>query len=182
MQNTTKSLPQYKWRYSIICRDYQSIHCARREFVTLILLQIGGRGGNPVTSVGTLYWAQGNKLQWNLIRMTKIFNWKTKTNRIWNCRLRPFCSGLRVLTHRGRDKMVTMIQTTFSNALSWAKMHKFRLRCSKFVPNGSINDTPALCCFRMTDNGLRSARRQAIIWKIDVFFTDAYMRHSVSMS
>ena len=31
-------------------------------------------------------------------------------------------------THWGRDKMVTNFQTTFSNAFSWMKMFKFRLR------------------------------------------------------
>ena len=32
------------------------------------------------------------------------------------------------LTHWGRDKMVAISQTTFSNAFSWMKMYKFRLR------------------------------------------------------
>ena len=32
------------------------------------------------------------------------------------------------LTHRGRDKMAAIFQTTFSNAFSWRKMFKFRLR------------------------------------------------------
>ena len=32
-----------------------------------------------------------------------------------------------VLTHWGRDKMDAISQTTFSNAFSWMKMHKFRL-------------------------------------------------------
>ena len=32
------------------------------------------------------------------------------------------------------------------------------------------------------DNGLVPARRQAIIWTNDGSFTDAYMRHSASMS
>ena len=32
------------------------------------------------------------------------------------------------LTHWGRDKMVAIFQTTFSNAFSWMKMFKFRLR------------------------------------------------------
>ena len=33
-----------------------------------------------------------------------------------------------VLTHWGRDKMAAIFQTTFSNAFSWMKMFKFRLR------------------------------------------------------
>ena len=32
------------------------------------------------------------------------------------------------LTHWGRDKMATIFQTTFSNAFSWMKMFKFRLK------------------------------------------------------
>ena len=32
------------------------------------------------------------------------------------------------LTHRGRDKMATVSQTTLSNAFSWMKMLEFRLR------------------------------------------------------
>ena len=32
------------------------------------------------------------------------------------------------LTHWGRDKMVAIFQTTFSNAFSWMKMFKFRLK------------------------------------------------------
>ena len=33
-----------------------------------------------------------------------------------------------------------------------------------------------------SDNGLAPARRQAIVWTNDGYFTDAYMRHSASMS
>ena len=33
----------------------------------------------------------------------------------------------RELTHWGRDKMVAIFQTTFSNTFSWMKMHEFRL-------------------------------------------------------
>ena len=32
------------------------------------------------------------------------------------------------LTHWGRDKMAAILQTTFSNAFSWMKIYKFRLR------------------------------------------------------
>ena len=37
-------------------------------------------------------------------------------------------SGSTILTHWGRDKMAAIFQTTFSNASSWMKMLKFRLR------------------------------------------------------
>ena len=43
----------------------------------------------------------------------------------------------------------------------------------KFVPRVPINNIPAL---------VQPARRQAIIWANDGLFTDAYMRHSASMS
>ena len=33
-----------------------------------------------------------------------------------------------------------------------------------------------------SDNGLVPTRRQAIIWTYDGYITDAYMRHSASMS
>ena len=73
------------------------------------------------------------------------------------------------LTHWGQDKMAAIFQTTLSNAFSWMKMYKFRFR---FVFNGPINNIPTL----------RPARRQTIIWTNDVNDSDAYMRHSTSMS
>ena len=47
----------------------------------------------------------------------------------------------------------------------------------KFVPKGPINNSSI-----GSDNGLAPSRRQAIIWTNDGQFTDAYMRHSASMS
>ena len=43
----------------------------------------------------------------------------------------------------------------------------------KFVPKVPINNIPAL---------VQPTRRQAIIWTNDGLFTDAYMRHSASIS
>ena len=50
------------------------------------------------------------------------------------------------LTHWGRDKMAAILQTTLSNAISWMKMlDKILIKISlKFVPNGPINNIPAL--------------------------------------
>ena len=45
----------------------------------------------------------------------------------------------------------------------------------KYVPKSPINNIPTLVQI-MPD------RRQAIIWTNDGWFTDAYMRHSASMS
>ena len=47
-----------------------------------------------------------------------------------------------------------------------------------FVPKGSVNKYPIIG----SDNGKAPTRRQAIIWTNDGQFTDAYMRHSASMS
>ena len=39
-----------------------------------------------------------------------------------------WCSWTWELTYWGRDKMAAISQTTFSNAFSWLKMHKFQFR------------------------------------------------------
>ena len=68
----------------------------------------------------------GGKHQWDLNECVKCFIsenlFENKTKR------RPFCPGLNVLTHWGRDKIAAIFQTTFSNAFSWIKMYEFRLR------------------------------------------------------
>ena len=38
------------------------------------------------------------------------------------------CVFVMILTHWGRDKMVTISQTTLSNPFSWMKMFEFRLK------------------------------------------------------
>ena len=48
----------------------------------------------------------------------------------------------------------------------------------KFVPKGPINNVPS----SVLDNGLTPSRRQAIIWTNGGKFTEAYMRHSASVS
>ena len=48
----------------------------------------------------------------------------------------------------------------------------------KFVPKGPINNIFSTG----SDNGLAPTRRKAIIWTNDGLITDAYMRHSASMS
>ena len=52
-------------------------------------------------------------------------------------KLLPFCLGLNVLTHWGRDKMAAIFQTTFSNAFSWMTMYKFRLNFTEVCSQGS---------------------------------------------
>ena len=76
--------------------------------------------------------------------------------------------------------MADISQTTFSNAFSWMKENtSISINISlKFVPEGRINNILHIG----SDNGLAPTRRQAIIWTNDGKFTDAYMRHSASMS
>ena len=50
-------------------------------------------------------------------------------SRCWTRSLLPHdTTSPQWLTHWGRDKMAAIFQTTFSNAFSWMKMFKFRLR------------------------------------------------------
>ena len=66
-----------------------------------------------------------------------------------------------------------------------AKDRESRVICSwnnvgaVYIPLGfNINNYHAT----PLDNGLAPTRRQAIIWTNDSYITDAYMRHSASMS
>ena len=84
----------------------------------------------------------------------------------------------RPLTYLDQDKMADISQTTLSHAYSWKKMLEFRL---KFHWSSFLR--VQLTIFHQgSDNGLAPTRRQAIIWSNDGKFTDAYMRHSASMS
>ena len=74
--------------------------------------------------------------------------------------------------------MAAIFQTTFSNAFPSMKMYEFRLKFYKFCSQGSNEQYSSIG----SDNGLAPARRQAIIWTNDGLFTDAYMRHSASVS
>ena len=74
--------------------------------------------------------------------------------------------------------MAAIFQTTFSDAFClneniWIAINIFTELCSygiwQYFSIGS-------------DNGLAPVRREAIIWTNDGWFTDAYMRHSASMS
>ena len=53
----------------------------------------------------------------------KKMHLKMLTGKWW-----PFCLGVNVLTHWGRDKMAAVSQTTLSNAFSGMKMLEFWLR------------------------------------------------------
>ena len=73
--------------------------------------------------------------------------------------------------------MAAILQTIFSNAFSWMNMYKFRLRF-----HWSLLPGVQLKIFIGSDIGLAAAGRQAIIWTYDSYLTDAYLRHSASIS
>ena len=70
--------------------------------------------------------------------------------------------------------MAAISQTTFSSAFSSMKkkLHNISL---KYVPKGRIDNMAALV-------QIMTWRRRGIIWTNDGYFTDAYMRHTASMS
>ena len=69
-------------------------------------------------------------------------------------------------------------QTAFQNRFSWIRMHKFRLKFNLSLFLGSNQQYS----ITGSDNGLELTRWQAIIWSNGGKFTEAYMRHSASMS
>ena len=95
------------------------------------------------------------------------------------CReLRNDVMGL--LSPWGRDKMVVILQATFSRAFSSIKIPVFFIEISfRFVPNGLINNKSTfntqLTAFRQTGDTTLSKR---IVAKS----TQAYLRNSFSMS
>ena len=75
--------------------------------------------------------------------------------------------------------MAAIFQTTFSNAFSLDEEVRIPIKfLLKFVPRGSTWHYSIIG----SDNGLVPYRRQAIIWTNGSWITDAYMRHSASMS
>ena len=54
-------------------------------------------------------------------------------------------SNIRLLTHWGQYKIQAVLQTTFSNTLSWMKIYEFWLIFSlKSVPKGPVNNISVL--------------------------------------
>ena len=77
--------------------------------------------------------AGANELSYSVIPMAgHVVGISFLSSLIWLCS---------VLTHWGRDKMDTILQTTCSSAFFLMKMFEFRM---KFVPKGSINNNPTL--------------------------------------
>ena len=70
--------------------------------------------------------------------------------------------------------MAAISQTTLSKLIFVNENVRISIKISlKLVPYGPIYNIPAL---------VQTGRRQAIIWTNDCKSTDAYMRHSASMS
>ena len=95
-----------------------------------------------------------------------VFYWHRMTyTLIMDKKLRPlFYLAYKTL----RDKMATIFQKTFSNAVSWMKIFEFHGRLFQ----GSNQQYSSIG----SDNGLVPTRRQAIIWTNYGFFTDVHMR------
>ena len=93
------------------------------------------------------------------------------------CRLQNgghVCSGLNVLSHYGIDEMAASLQTTFSNTSSSMKLSEFCIRLHLNLFPGD----PALI-------EIKAWRQQATYYYLNqcpMLFTNAYIRHSASMS
>ena len=81
------------------------------------------------------------------------------------------------LTHWGQDKMVDMFQTTFSNTFSWKKMNEFRLRFRLFLRVQLIIFQHMFQIMVWRRTGDKPLSEPTMVW-----FSDAYMRHSTSLS
>ena len=66
------------------------------------------------------------------------------------------------LTHLGRDKIATILQTTFLNAFSWIKILEFRFHLN-FIEVCSLGSNWQQVSIG-SDNGLVLNRQQTIIW------------------
>ena len=77
--------------------------------------------------------------------------------------------GANGLTHWGWNKMATISQVTCSNAFSWMKIFKLRLKFHRSLTNWGW--VMHICVSKLTiigsDNGWVAGRRQTIIWTND---------------
>ena len=72
-----------------------------------------------------LNWTLGTNFS-EILSEIDTFSFKQMRLKISSGKWRPYCLGLYVLTHWGRDKMAAIFQT-FSNGFSGMKMYEFRL-------------------------------------------------------
>ena len=73
-----------------------------------------------------LNWTLGTNFS-KILSEIDTFSFKQMRLKMSSGKWRPYCLGLNVLTHWGRDKMAAIFQTTFSNGFSGMKMYEFRL-------------------------------------------------------
>ena len=89
-----------------------------------------------------------------------------------------WCYELSHLTHWGRDKIDAILETTFSNAISWMKMDEFRsiFHRSLFlkVQLSNIPELVQIMAWRRTGD-------KPLSEPMMTQFNDAYMRHSAAM-
>ena len=102
----------------------------------------------------------------------QTFSLKKRHLKLSSAKWRPFCLGLNVLspqiyefvlfTYWGLNKMVNILETTFSNVFSWMKIIAFwfKFHWSLFIRVQLTNDH----CFR---EWLGAKKRQAITWTND---------------
>ena len=72
-----------------------------------------------------LNWTLGTNVN-EILSEIDTFSFKQMRLKMSSGKWLPYCLGLNVLTHRGRDKMAAIFQTKFSNAFSGMKMYDFR--------------------------------------------------------
>ena len=72
-----------------------------------------------------LNWTLGTNFS-EILSEINTFSFKQMRLKMSSGKWRPYCLGLNVLTHWGRDKMAAIFQT-FSNGFSGMKMYEFRL-------------------------------------------------------
>ena len=87
-------------------------------------------------------------------------------------------SGLNVLTHWGRDKMVAILQTTFSNHFFNENVWFSAKKSLNFVPKGSINSIPVLIWILFGTD--KATSHYLNLWWLD--YCRIWIHHSASMS
>ena len=97
------------------------------------------------SNAGILFnWTLGTNFS-EILSEIDSFSFKQMRLKMSSGKWRPYCLGLNVLTHWGRDKMAAIFQTTFSNGYSGNENVWISINISlKFVPRCPINNIPAL--------------------------------------
>ena len=86
-----------------------------------------------------LNWTLGTNFS-EILSEIDTFSFKQMRLKMSSGKWRPYCLGLYVLTHWGRDKMVDIYEWIFWNENVWISINI----SLKFVPRGPINNIPTL--------------------------------------